>query len=505
MPASRRQTSNENRPVLALQVGHTRIRAIVFQTEGGEVVSARSLEERWQQGGLTIASPEGAHGLQVAIRKLMQQVPKNVDRAYLALSGEFCVTRVVNDTNENVLHEVREIESRSSLYLSLGHGPKVVAGSIIQQDPRHQHATVSVVHRQTVETILEVTRAVGLSVLSIEPTVISLCRLMGALKLDNETPALLVCPGQEGVEIAISYRGHLYLDYRPAAVRKQDEIADVLVHHLERLQRYCRRHSRVLDRAISSVYLSGERFRADAVQEQLGDRLKMPVRILETVVEDCPISPLLKDLPISHFPAAGVGLLAFKAHATPGPNLMERLKAETAEHLLPRVMQVLGPLAAMLVIAVGVWSLLLWQRWELQQSANEATALEVVRRETLLLQNSLTHSRKALNAHQQVAQQLPQLPVGSWMASIGKQVPEDAWLTAISLDSRKVLKIEGNSTREESIFEYADKLGQLPFVGRASIEGTVPSNTSVGPAIKFSIQCETNAWINPEESADDSV
>lgn len=167
--AEKRSSKNKTkRPVLALQIGHTRVRAILFRHEQGTFADCQFVEEIWQSGNVKITSPEGALGLKGALRRLQQKLPRNVETTYITLSGEFCVTRVVSDTNENVLHEIHEIEARSSLYLSLGHGPKVVAGSIVQQDPRHQHATVSVVHRQTIEVILDIAKSVGLTVVSID-------------------------------------------------------------------------------------------------------------------------------------------------------------------------------------------------------------------------------------------------------------------------------------------------------------------------------------------------
>ncbi len=505
MATKRKQNKVDNRPVLALQIGHTKVRAVLYQLKDGRPVSCESLEENWQDGGLKIASDEGAQGLKKALRTLLSSVPRQVDAAYVALSGEFCVTRVVSDTNENVAHEVREIESRSRLYLSLGHGPKVVAGSIVQQDPRHQHATVSVVHRETVESILEVAKSVGLTVMAIEPTVISLCRLMGALNLDREAPSLLVCPGQSGVEIAVSFQGQLYLDYRPAGITQQEEIAEILVHHLERLQRYCRRHARVLQNAIASVYLTGELYRAEAIRQQLGDRLNMPVQILETVDTDTELTPLLKNIPISHFPACGMGLLAIREYATPGPNMMERLKSENEEHLLSRAAKVLGPMAAVILCAAVAWGYLFEQRWHLKHLEMQAAELEPVHRESLLLHSAMKRGRETLNVHQKLGQQLRHPKIAKWVHALGSDVPQNTWLTSISFDDEGDLSIEGNATTEASIYSYSETIGRLPFINRATVDGAIPSSTQSGPAVKFTIHCDIDVWEDLKEESDDSV
>jgi len=505
MATKRKQNKIDNRSVLALQIGHTKVRAVLYQLKEGRPVACESLEEKWQEGGGSIATEEGMHGLRKALRALLTNVPRSVASAYVALSGEFCVTRVVSDTNENVAHEVREIESRSRLYLSLGHGPKVVAGSIVQQDPRHQHATVSVVHRQTIEAILEVAKSVGLAVIAVEPTVISLCRLMGAMGLDREAPSLLVCPGQSGVEIAVSYQGQLYLDYRPAGITQQEEIAEILVHHLERLQRYCRRHARVMQNSIASVYLAGERFRTEQIREQLGDRLNMPVQILETMATNSKLTPLLSRVPISHYPAAGLGLLSIREYATPGPNLMERLRSDHEEHLLRRVTKVLGPIAAAILCAAAVWGYLYEQRRHLRQLESQAAQLEPVHRESILIRGAMKQNREALNVYQQIGRQLRQPKIAKWVHAVGSKVPENTWLTSVSLDREGDLMVQGNAITEASVFSYAEEIGRLPFVDRAMVDGAIPSSTKTGPAVKFTIHCDIDDWEGLEGEGDDSV
>ncbi|PQO42509.1 PilN domain-containing protein [Blastopirellula marina] len=505
MAEKRKQRTFDNRPVVALQIGHTLIRAVYFRQEDGRMVDTQFLEEQWQPGGLKIASAEGIQGMKKAFRKLVQRLPRGVDTAYVALSGEYCVTRVVSDTNENVLHEVREIESRSRLYLSLGHGEKVVAGNIYQQDPRHQHATVSVVHRKTVEVILEIAKSAGLAVVAIEPAVISLCRLMAAVGLTRESPSLLVCPGQAGVEIAIAYQGRLYLDYRPAGVTSQEEIADVLVHHLQRLHRYCRRHARVMQDSIASVYLAGQRHRSESIKQLLEDRMELPVRILETATESGQESVVPEDLPESHFPALGVGLLAIGKMATPGPNLMERLNAEEDVSIWPQVFKMVLPLAATLLIAATVWGYLLKQRWDLNQQLVQAAELEPFHREAVLMQGRMARGRELLNVQEQIDKQLPRQPLSAWMPRLGSGLPENTWLTSVALDDQGDLTVEGNALSEASVFEFAQRIRELPFVSRASIEGVLPVNTANRSSVKFTIECDLNDWVAAGDENDGSI
>lgn len=231
----------------------------------------------------------------------------------------------------------------------------------------------------------------------------------------------------------------------------------------------------------------------------------MPVQILETVDTDSELTPLLRGVPISHYPAAGMGLLAIREYATPGPNLMDRLKSDHEESLMKRAVKVFGPIAAAILCGAVVWGYLFQQRWNLQQLEMQAAELEPIHRESLLLHIAMKQGRETLNLNEQISRQLRQPKIAHWVHALGSKVPQNTWLTSIALDEDGDLSIEGNATGEASIYSYAEEIGQLPFVNRATVDGAIPSSTKSGPAVKFTIHCDIDAWENLKEDSDDSV
>ena len=96
----------------------------------------------------------------------------------LALNGEFCVTHVVRDTSDRVRREIAELEERCQHYLALGPGSKALAASIRQVDARHQHALTTICNQKTLDAVVEAAGAAGLKLDCIEPSLVSICRLI---------------------------------------------------------------------------------------------------------------------------------------------------------------------------------------------------------------------------------------------------------------------------------------------------------------------------------------
>ena len=80
-------------------------------------------------------------------------------RVRIALGGEFCVTRVITGATEDVRREFAELEERSLRYLTLGPGPKALAGNTQQLDARHQHALLAVANQRTLDHLMQIADA----------------------------------------------------------------------------------------------------------------------------------------------------------------------------------------------------------------------------------------------------------------------------------------------------------------------------------------------------------
>ena len=66
------------------------------------------------------------------------------------------MTRVITGPTEDVRREFAELEERSLRYLTLGPGPKALAGNTQQLDARHQHALLAVANQRTLDHLMQI-------------------------------------------------------------------------------------------------------------------------------------------------------------------------------------------------------------------------------------------------------------------------------------------------------------------------------------------------------------
>ena len=155
--------------------------------------------------------------------------------------------------------ELQQLQQRSQLYLLLGTGEKVMVSNSKSLDARHSYAVASVCNANTLDTLYEVSERTGLRIESIEPALVANSRAVGRLQEAPDVPTLLIHMDHTAVEIGVSHKGRLLLEYRPGSCDTPDELVEVLRTHLGRLERHV---SRVLGEStpkLKHIYLSGDR------------------------------------------------------------------------------------------------------------------------------------------------------------------------------------------------------------------------------------------------------
>src|SRR3972149_6534022 len=136
--------------------------------DGNDKVITRSI--RWRKEATSLHTDRGVEELTEAFRTLVSDERLAGAKVGIALGGEFCVTRVITGPTEEVRREFAELEERSLRYLTLGPGPKALAGVIHQLDARHQHALLAVANQHTLDLLMKIAESVGVQLESIEPS-----------------------------------------------------------------------------------------------------------------------------------------------------------------------------------------------------------------------------------------------------------------------------------------------------------------------------------------------
>ena len=478
--------------IAALEIGPTRLAALALDlTAPHDPVATVSLS--WRDEASALNGEAGLHELTTAFRRIGTELRLAGAPVHVSLSGAYCVTRVVTGEAERVEHELLELEHRSALYLSLGHGPKALAGSIRQIDARQRHALMSVVNQKTLDTIVEAAGAAGLRLARIEPSLVSLCRLVGQLGDDADAPVLVANLDEQGAEIGISHAGQLLLDYRPAGVDSAEQLATVTCRHLARLQRYCNRYVCFARGQLTRLYLCGspetiDRARAAFAAE--GAELDVvplvdPWEVDEAFVSDGGAPDWTMIAPL------GLALAARDPDEnTAGPNLMERLHDTTRQPLVPLLCRTLWPLAAALMLAVGLEVGVFLQQQASARLKTEVQTYEAANRQVRLLTARAVRGREKIGYYRHISESLGQQRCTQLTTHVAQCLPHDVWLDSLRFDGEGRLALSGGSFSDDGVYEFVKWLEAVPGLTRVALDGTHPSRFKDGPGTAFDVHCD---------------
>ena len=144
----RKKAVNESHTVVEIMGDD--LRAVALKGSGddsADQVTAMTL--RWRIEATTLNSEKGLQELTAALVELTEAYDLQTTNLQFVLGGEFCVTKAVRGTTEEVRSELQQIEQRSRLYLMLGPGEKVTVSRSQPIDARHQYAVAAVCNKQT--------------------------------------------------------------------------------------------------------------------------------------------------------------------------------------------------------------------------------------------------------------------------------------------------------------------------------------------------------------------
>jgi hypothetical protein len=443
----------------------------------------------WKKRASTLHSPIGVAEMSDALREILGQHRLSGAKATLVLNGAFCVTRVVRDTVDRVRREIAELEDRCQHYLALGPGPKTLAVSIRQVDARHQHALATVCNQKTLDAIYHAAGAAGLKLDRIEPSLVALCRLVGHLEPADKSPSTIIHLDESGAELGIAHGGELLLEFRPGGKGERHNAADLVKQHLERLQRYCQRHFSSEFGVLRRVYLCGPAAIVDQVRSGLADHGQLTPELLDLSRFHVRGSSLSAGAPA----AAAIGACLAARHRSSqaaAPNLMDRMATLRRDDLGRTLAKYLVPIAAMVLVAVGLAAANLVQARACRDLDGRLAAIAPAQAEARKLKLVLTRSEQKLTNLNWIEQGLRNPGWSDLVTVIGQCLPPDVWLDRIVVDEQGRMTLAGSSFADAGIYEFVDGMKDVPAVSDVALKATHPGGSILGPVTNFDVECK---------------
>lgn len=482
--------------LVAIEIQRSQVALIVAERQQENLTNISGHHMTWLQDATSLQTEDGVRELTAALRTLAGKAKAVGAGANVSLSSELCVTRVLAGETEALQNEIRDLHERSSQYLSLGVGEKAVAQSSRAIDAKHSQTWLTVANKQTLDNLLKAVEQAGLHVDLIEHSLVAICRVIGQSGRDAASPVIIIDINERGVDLGVSYRGQLLFDYRPGGLDSKCQIGEIINRHLERIQRYCNRQFRNVSGTISDAFICGLPDELDEVRQQFqGTSLNAEVLDPSGL---CPAWGFDDGFtPDAHFVAPIGSLLIEEAQLEQPPeerglpDLMDAYRSAWREPLAPALIKVGWPIAAALLLALGIYGAAHMEgnnaaNLEAQAELRNTDAMSVSR-----MQSEVDMTTKRIKYLTTIKASVSNPAYHQLVAAIGQSIPMGVWLKQIDIDERGIVTIKGPAESSDAMFEFvADlkKVAQLTDVSLLS-QDNARSQTGEGQLVVFNIQC----------------
>jgi hypothetical protein len=498
----RKQKKLKRRPLacsVAVEISREQLTmVIVDKKKEDQPREVRAFRSRWLRESASLNSEQGSQELTSALSELVEQLKLAGGTVNVALSSDFCVTRVVAGETDKMLSEMNHLRERSAHYLSLGAGPKATSESIRSLDMKNSQGWLTVTNRETLDQIVQACGDAGLFVGLIEHSMVAISRAVGRMGGDAASPAIVIEPREDGgVDLGVSYRGQLLFAYRPGGICSKGHIGEIVERHLERIQRYSTRFFRFASGQISRVYLVGAYEDAELVRGQFANSTRLTAEIINPALV-CPDWRYEEALVFNpNFVAPlGSALIEPETAAVPPrerdfPNLMDVYRSGYNEPLWPGVRRHLWPIAAAAAAGLVMYGGALLQHRQAVAVEQELAAAEAKAALATTLKLELEHTVSRLKYLSVLDADVVNPPLHQLMAHVVRNKPSGVYLNKISLDAECNVLFLGTADSTDLIYDFETRLKSVPLLDNLAIAGMtperIPSNEN---ATGFQIKCK---------------
>jgi hypothetical protein len=403
-----------------------------------------------ESGWLTASS---ASILAESLEKLVERHDMRRGKVAVSLDGDFCVTRVAMGTTEEVDHELAMLADRVPRYLQLGPGEKVTGSSRLRIASRVDYAVTGVVNRNLIQMVYDALRSVDIETTWVEPSLVSVSRLVGEAKIGGECPVMIADGTGQQWDVGITCAGRLLLDYRPAAATTEEALRDALDGHISRLRRFCHRHRKIVSGELSQLLLCGSGQKLDRAVETLGDRLGIEANVLQVPDLNLLYQIDEADRDARCVPAIATVLpLLTGVEASDVPDLLTEVRRAPDMPWHRYLLRCGWPAAAALVVLCISFGLVASLRRQAARFAKQREHMETVLQATQARFSQLAAARELTDHLQTVQEKTKEADWIVMFEQITQSLPAVVRLSEIRVESDGGIHLEGLVLDETAVY-----------------------------------------------------
>lgn len=480
---------------IAVEVSSHDLSLVIVERADGRKPRVRGHHLTWALSAASVYTSEGTQEMASALTRLVNRERLSGATVRVVLSSDLCVTRVATGTPEKIQTELHNLRDRSEHYLWLGAGAKARAESSRAIDAKHVQTWLTVTNESSLQNIVLAVQQTGLKVELVEHSMMAACRALGNVRGENDGTALIVELNQRGVDLGVCYRGQLLFDYRPGGIDNKERLGEIIVRHLDRIQRYCDRQFRFARGQIARVYLCGNPEEVERVRHQFDGIERLSAETLD-LPAICPDWEYSEDFSADarYVAPLGAALATAEQLEKPAnergiPDLMDHFRRSWRQPLLPTLARLAWPIAAALVLALGIFAASLYEQGEAVAMESRAATMEAEQVRLLEVKRQLEETVAKMGHLQSIRDHILNPPWHETISMIGHCLPKGTWLDSIRIDDGGQIAITGTSSAEDQVFEFVRFLKEVPVLTKVNLESQRPTRVATGLAVNFEVKC----------------
>ncbi|WP_146513799.1 GerMN domain-containing protein [Rubripirellula amarantea] len=418
---------------------------------------------------------EGASAFEAALEMLADRHQMRRHAVSVSLDGDFCVTRVTIGSPEEVDHDLETLATRIPRYLQLGPGEKVTGSARIRIEPSTDYAVTGVVNRSLIQIIYDAFRNIDMDVKWVEPSLVSVARLVGRDKRIGDTPILVADGMGKQWDVGIACAGMLLLDYRPAAAHHNAGFCEALVGHFSRLKRFCHRHRRVATGELEELLICGPHEKTNDVIALLKDS-----DVVRPAVLQIPDLPELYEInsesnETNHVPSVATVFPLLIRLADDGvPDLLDHVRRAPDLSWGQRLVYQCWPIAVACLTLMIAYAMVATER---NRHAGKGMGRAELQAQITATQTKFAavSKRRELLTHLNRISAITTEP--NWHKTfklITQSLPETVRLEEFRIESSNTIQLNGMTVEESVIYDLVNSLRHLPGVTQVALKGTSP-------------------------------
>ena len=442
---------------------------ICTESETGQAI--RMIEFDWNTSDVEIKG-DFATELTSALTHIVREHRLTAQTVNVVLDSEFCISRYRRGDETDVRRHLEMTERHAQRYLQLGYGRKVAATMLRSINDEDYEGQLTACNYRCLASIAGAFKAAGLTVDSIRASSNVLAGLVPSVCTSSGN-GLLIHSRESGAHLSLIDGGRQILEIRPAEKMSTKSLYEYVAGRFALMDRFIEQNGQSEQNAIGRLLVFGE----NGLVDLLAHDFACCGVIVENLNERLADLPWFAEQPHVCAPSKFSGALGAVFGRIDGteqinaPDLIDVLRAEQEEAVRLPILRAIWPIAASLLMCLGLMTLIEIERKSAVQLNGPLLASRQLSEKLKGLEAELLDVEYEAATLRAISVSRKQTDWKHLLTLIAGCLDDDASLETIEFDNRGEIRMAGTSIGESQVYEFIESIQGLSAFSGAAVSG----------------------------------